>query len=596
MIDTKPIDTPHKSRTDIRNIKRMLPFLWDYKSRTMAALLFLVVSKFAVVGMPLVLKEIVDALDQVNGEMAVLLPITLLLSYGALRLVSGLFNELRDAVFARVRYGAIKKLSMQVLSRLYQLSLRFHLERKTGGISRDLERGTQSLSSIMNYLVFNIVPTLAEFILVAIILLSQYDWKFTLVTTVTVAVYIAFTLAITEWRMHFRHTMNRLDSEANSQAVDGLINYETVKYFTNENHEIKRYEGTMTDWENAAVKSQNSMSLLNFVQGAVITVGVTFVMIYAAQGVVDGSMSLGDLVLVNTMMLQLFMPLGFLGIIYRALKYSLADMDLMIKLLDRDPEIKDKANATELKVTNADIEFRNVSFSYQEDRQILKSISFKVPAGHKVAIVGASGAGKSTITRLLFRFYDVADGTVLIDGQNIQNVTQKSLRDAIGIVPQDTVLFNDTIYNNILYAKQDATEEEVYEAAKVANIHEFIVSLPDGYQTIVGERGLKLSGGEKQRVAIARVIISQPGIMVFDEATSSLDSKSEQTILQSLRNISQKHTTLVIAHRLSTVVDADMILVMDNGCIVEEGTHAELLEKNGKYEHLWSLQLSEDKN
>lgn len=594
MINHKHTEVPHRSRTDIRNLKRMLPFIWDYKGRVLLALMFLIISKLAVVGMPLVLKEIVDLLDQSSADDRIVLPIVLLLSYGVLRLASGLFNELRDALFARVRYGAIKKLSSQVLTRLYQLSLRFHLERKTGGISRDLERGTQSLSSIMNYLVFNIVPTIAEFLLVATILLSQYNWKFALVTSLTVIVYIAFTLAITEWRMHFRHQMNRLDSEANSKAIDGLINYETVKYFTNEDYELNRYQNTMTEWEDSAVKSQNSMSLLNFGQGAVISVGVTFIMIYAAQGVVDGSMTLGDLVLVNAMMLQLFMPLGFLGIIYRALKYSLADMDLMIKLLDTKPEIEDKAAAKNLEVGKSVIEFKDVSFSYNADRQILDKVSFKVSAGKKVAIVGASGAGKSTITRLLFRFYELDSGAITIDGQNIADVTQKSLRNCIGIVPQDTVLFNDTIYSNILYAKPDATEDEVFQAAKMANIHQFISELPEGYQTIVGERGLKLSGGEKQRVAIARVIISQPRIMVFDEATSSLDSKSEQTILQSLSEISQKHTTLVIAHRLSTIVDADEILVIDKGKIVETGTHAELIERKGKYDNLWSIQLSEE--
>ena len=557
----------------------------------MLALVCLVLSKLAVVGMPLLLKEIVDGLDITNG--VIVLPIVLLLAYGVLRLASSLFNELRDAIFARVRYHAMRGISQRVLRHLYSLSLSYHLDRKTGGITRDLERGTNSLSSILNYLVFNIIPTAAEFVLVAIILLGQYEVKFAIVTFVTVAVYIGFTLAVTEWRMHFRHRMNRLESEANTFAVDGMLNYETVKYFNNEDYELKRYDDTLHNWEDAAVKSQNSMSLLNFGQGAVIAVGVTFMMVYAAQGVVSNTMTLGDLVLVNALMLQLFMPLNFLGIIYRALKYSLADMDMMMRLLDTRQQINDIEDAAELKVSDAHVVVENLSFSYIEDRQVLKNISFEIPPGKKVAVVGPSGAGKSTLSRLLFRFYEADSGHILIDNQDISEVTQASLRENIGIVPQDTVLFNQSIFDNIHYANHDATLEDVQNAAKIANIHEFITSLPNGYDTIVGERGLKLSGGEKQRVAIARVILKNPRILVFDEATSSLDSRSEQSILSSLKQVAMQHTTLVIAHRLSTIIDADRILVLDKGQLVEQGTHQQLLSQQGLYAHLWQLQQEE---
>ncbi len=557
----------------------------------MLALVCLVLSKLAIVGMPLLLKEIVDGLDSPNG--AIVLPIVLLLAYGVLRLGSSLFNELRDAIFARVRYHAMRGISQRVLRHLYSLSLSYHLDRKTGGITRDLERGTNSLSSILNYLVFNIIPTAAEFMLVAIILLGQYEVKFAIVTFVTVAVYIGFTLAVTEWRMHFRHRMNRLESEANTFAVDGMLNYETVKYFNNEDYELKRYDDTLHEWEDAAVKSQNSMSLLNFGQGAVIAVGVTFMMVYAAQGVVNNSMTLGDLVLVNALMLQLFMPLNFLGIIYRALKYALADMDMMMRLLDTRQQINDIEGAAELNVSDAHVVVENLSFSYLEDRQVLKNISFEIPPGKKVAVVGPSGAGKSTLSRLLFRFYEADIGRILIDDQDIREVTQASLRENIGIVPQDTVLFNQSIFDNIHYANHDATLEDVQNAAKVANIHDFVTGLPNGYDTIVGERGLKLSGGEKQRVAIARVILKNPRILVFDEATSSLDSRSEQSILASLKQVAMQHTTLVIAHRLSTIIDADRILVLDKGELVEQGTHQQLLSQKGLYAHLWQLQQEE---
>jgi ABC-type transport system involved in Fe-S cluster assembly fused permease/ATPase subunit len=602
MMMHRPTTKPHGNRKDFHNIKRLLPYIWDFKGRVVLALSCLILSKVAIVGMPLTLKEIVDGLDSkqllsVNDvESAVLvLPLFMLLVYGALRLMASLFNELRDAIFSRVRYHAMRGISYRVLNHLYSLSLSFHLDRKTGGITRDLERGTSSLSSILNYLVFNIFPTAAEFVFVAIILLGMYKPVFAIVTFATVILYIIFTLSVTNWRMHYRHKMNEHESTANSYAVDGMLNYETVKYFTNEKYELKQYDDTLAKWEGAAVKSQTSMSMLNFGQGFIIAIGVTLMMSFAAQGVVDGDMTLGDLVLVNTMMLQLFIPLNFLGIIYRALKYSLADMDMMLKLLDTEQEVKDTKDATALQVREAIIRFDNVNFKYQTERKILQSVSFDIPQGHKVAVVGPSGGGKSTLARLLFRFYDVDDGSITIDGQNINTVTQESLRNNIGIVPQDTVLFNDTIKHNICYARLDASDEDIQQAAKHANIHDFINSLPQGYQTVVGERGLKLSGGEKQRIAIARVILKNPRILVFDEATSSLDSHSEQLILESLKEIAQQHTTLVIAHRLSTIIDADNIIVLDKGKIVEQGTHQQLLQQTGLYAHLWQLQQEEER-
>ena len=585
-------DAPEGGRQDVRNLKRIFPYIWEYKGRVLIALLSLILSKAAIVGIPLIFKEIIDILDTPEKS-AVAIPIMLFILYGAARMSGSLFNEIRDAVFARVRYRAMRRLSIKVLSHLHKLSLRYHLERRTGNVVRDLERGTSSISQILNYLVFNIVPTFAEFILVAFILLGNYESKFALITFTTVTIYIGFTLMVTEWRMHFRHKMNSLDSESNGQAVDSLINYETVKYFNNENFEVNRFDTTLSSWENAAVKSQTSMSILNFGQGAIIALGLTFIMVYAGQGVIDGTMTLGDLVLINTMMLQLFMPLSFLGIIYRMLKHSLADMDMVFKLLDEKHEIEDVAGAKDLIHQQGEIKFENVNFSYQDDRQILKNISFTVKPGNKLAIVGHSGSGKSTLARLLFRFYDVQQGRILYDGQDISKVTQDSLRHAMGIVPQDTVLFNESILYNIEYAKSGSTREEVIQAAKLANIHDFIDSLPEGYDTAVGERGLKLSGGEKQRIAIARVILKGSPILIFDEATSSLDSKSEKVILEALSSVAQTHTTLVIAHRLSTITDSDEILVMDNGQIVEQGTHQILLEKSGVYADMWALQLQE---
>jgi ABC-type transport system involved in Fe-S cluster assembly fused permease/ATPase subunit len=522
------------------------------------------------------------------------LPVMLLVAYGILKLSASLFNELRDALFARVRYRAMRHVGNKVLSHLYDLSLRYHLERKTGALTKDLERGAASVSSILNYLTFNIIPVSVEFLLVAGFLLINYDWHFAVVTFVTVVIYIIFTLMVTEWRIVYRLKMNEMDSKASMQAVDGLLNYETVKYFGNEHLEMKRYDETLGIWEDSAVMSQTSMSALNFGQGAIIAIGVTLIMVFAANGVVEGRMSLGDLVLVNAFLIQLFLPLGFLGIVYRQIKYALADMDQMLRLLEQEPEIVDDSQAKPLLLKQGEVRFEAVGFSYSTDRRILSDISFVIPPGNKLAIVGPSGAGKSTLSRLLFRFYDVTEGKILIDGQNISAVQQKGLRAAIGIVPQDTVLFNDTIRFNIAYARPDATEVEIHNAARKAHIHHFVESLPDGYDTVVGERGLKLSGGEKQRVAIARAILKNPRILVFDEATSSLDSHSEREIQNALKEVAQEHTTLVIAHRLSTIVDADEILVMRHGKIVERGKHQELLHKDGTYARMWRLQLQEE--
>lgn len=580
---------PTDERNDAKTIRALLPYLWDYRGRVALALIALILAKAANVAVPLALKGIIDAFDQPEGQQLVL-PIAFLVTYGVLRLSSSLFNEVRDAVFARVRHGAMSKVSRSVLDHMHKLSLRFHLDRKTGAISRDIERGTRAVSSMLNYLVFSILPTLVEISLIAGILLYQYDIWFAIITAVSVAAYMLFTFRITEWRMKYRVKMNTADSQANTQAVDSLINYETVKYFGNEAHEMQRYTRTVNEWEEAAVKSQTTLASLNFGQAAIITAAVTAIMFLASQGVVDGSMSLGDLVLVNAFLIQLFIPLGFLGIVYSQLKHALSDMELMFKIIDEKPDIEDREGAKALDVGNGELRFEHVGFHYVPEREILHDIDFTILPGQKVAVVGQSGAGKSTLARLLFRFYDVNQGRVLINGQDVRDVTQQSLRQAIGIVPQDTVLFNDTLYYNIAYARPDATREEIIRAAELAHIDHFIQSLPDGYETMVGERGLKLSGGEKQRVAIARTILKNPKILVFDEATSSLDSASEQTILESLHEVAENHTTLVIAHRLSTVVDADQILVMDAGNIVERGTHKELLAANGRYAHMWQLQ------
>lgn len=590
--DLRPTESPNQQRRDWANLRALLPYLWEYRGRVLLALGCLILAKVANIGVPLTLKQIVDSLDP-NHQAVVMLPVSLLLAYGALKLGNALCNELRDVLFARVRYRAMRRLTVRTLAHLHELALRFHLERKTGAISRDLERGARSLSTLLNYLAFSILPVVVEFLLAAVILLGRYPTVFTLIIFGSVAAYVVFTLAITNWRMEHRHLMNRLESQAGNEAIDSLINYETVKYFGNEDWELRRCDATLASWENSAVLSQTSMSVLNFGQGAIIAVGATLIMFVAAGQVTAGRMTLGDLVLVNALLLQLFIPLNFLGIVYRQIKYALADMDDLVRLFERTPEIRDASNAVELAVTDGELRFEQVNFGYQPDRQILFDVSFTVPPGRKLAVVGASGAGKSTLARLLFRFYDVTGGRILIDGQDIRAATQHSLRAAIGIVPQDTVLFNDTLHYNLAYARPGASREEIAAAARMAQLHDFIAALPAGYETVVGERGLKLSGGEKQRVAIARAILKRPRILIFDEATSALDSKSEQAILQALRAVAAEHTTLVIAHRLSTIVDADQILVLDHGRVREQGMHRELLQQDGLYAQMWALQQRE---
>lgn len=592
---TRHTAPPEKTRQDWQTIRYLLPFVWVFRSRALLALALLFLAKLANVGVPLALKEIVDYLDSPDLR-NLALPVTLLLAYGILRLGSSAFNELRDVVFARVRHGIMRRLSLDFLHHLHTLSLRFHLERRTGAVTRDLERGTRSASTLLNYLLFNILPTLVEVCLIATILLVKYDPWFAVITFFTVVIYMAFTFAITNWRMKFRHQMNALDSQANSQAIDSLLNFETVKYFNNEQYEYQRYDHTLHDWEDMAVKTQTSLSSLNIGQGAIIACGVTLIMTLAARGVIDGSLTLGDLVLVNAFMLQMFIPLNFLGVVYTQLKHALADMAQMFALLHQPAEIVDRADARPLQVGEGDVCFENVDFAYQPERPILHDVNFSIPAGHKIAVVGPSGSGKSTLARLLFRFYEVGRGRILINGEDIREVSQQSLREAIGIVPQDTVLFNDTLYHNIAYARPGASIDEVQAVARMAQIHDFIDSLPQGYETVVGERGLKLSGGEKQRVAIARALLKKPRILIFDEATSSLDSASEQAILGALDQAARDHTTLVIAHRLSTIVDADEIIVLEAGRIIERGTHRALLESRGRYAQLWTMQQEERSN
>lgn len=577
-----------KGRNDLQTIKSLFPYIWHFKWRVFAAMACLVAAKVASVIMPLFLKDIVDKLGV--PPTAVVLPVAALLGYGFARLSTSVFGELRDALFARVTQGSIRRIATRLFGHLFSLSIRFHLQRQTGGLSRDIERGTKGIGFLLNFMVFNILPTLLEIALVAGILLWRYEWPFTVVTLGTIAAYIGFTLVVTEKRMVYRRSMNDLDSKANSKAIDALLNYETVKYFGNERYELDRYDRNLSSWVDSAVKNQVSLNFLNMGQGVIITVGITVLLWLSASGVVAGTMSVGDVVLVSAYLTQLYAPLNFLGFVYREIKHALADMERMFGLMEQGQEIADKPNALELNVTSARVDFEDVDFGYEPNRQILHGVSFSIPAGHTVAVVGSSGAGKSTLSRLLFRFYEVSSGAIRLNGHDLRDITQESLRRHIGIVPQDTVLFNDTILYNIAYGNPGATREQIIDAAKAARIHDFVMSLPDGYDTQVGERGLKLSGGEKQRVAIARTLLKNPPILIFDEATSALDSRTERAIQDELRQIAQNRTTLIIAHRLSTIADADEIIVLDHGRILERGSHRQLLLQGGRYAQMWLLQ------
>ena len=585
-------------RSDWATLQRLFPYLWRYKWRVMAALAFMVGAKLANVGVPVLLKNLVDSLTLKPGGASALLvvPVALLLAYGMLRLMTSLFAEARELIFAKATEGASRSIALEVFRHLHSLSLRFHLERQTGGMTRDIERGTRGVHSLISYSLYSIIPTLIEVVLVLTLLAVRYDIWFAVITGVALVLYIVFTVTVTEWRTQFRKEMNALDSSAHSRAVDSLLNFETVKYFNNEEFEARRYDDHLERYRKAAIKSQRTLSLLNTGQQTIIAVGLVAMLWRATQGVVDGRMTLGDLVMVNAFMIQLYIPLGFLGVLYREIKQSLTDLEKMFTLLEREREVADAPGAQPLVLPGAPtVRFENVRFSYEPARLILHGISFEIPAGKTVAVVGPSGAGKSTLARLLFRFYDVDAGAggIRIDGHDIRNVTQSSLRQAIGIVPQDTVLFNDTVEYNIAYGRPGATREEVEAAARAARIHDFILSTPGGYNTMVGERGLKLSGGEKQRVAIARTLLKNPPILIFDEATSALDSANERAIQAELTSVAQDKTTLVVAHRLSTVVDAHEILVMEQGRIVERGTHPQLLAQGGRYARMWALQQGE---
>jgi ATP-binding cassette, subfamily B, heavy metal transporter len=592
-ISVGPARTKRRLTDELRALKSLAPYLWprdsfELRVRVVLAVAFLLAGKLVNIYVPLLYKHAVDALSPSNVVVAV--PIALIVAYGAARVMSQGFNELRNAVFAKVSQRAIRQLALRAFRHVHALSLRYHLERRTGGLSRAIERGTAGIDFLLSFMLFNVVPTLLEILLVCAILWRLFNWTFAAVILGTIVLYIAFTFSITDWRVRFRREMNERNSEASTKAVDGMLNFETVKYFANEEHEARRYDAALQAYERAAVRSETTLTLLNLGQGTIMASGLVTIMMLAARGVAATEMTVGDFVLVNAYLIQLYTPLNFLGMVYRNIKQSLTDLEQMTALLAVKPEIEDRPGAPALIVGRGAVAFRQVDFRYDLRRPILSEVDFRVPPGATMAIVGPSGAGKSTIARLLFRFYDVDGGSIEIDGRDIRAVTQHSLRHAIGVVPQDTVLFNDTIYYNITYGRRGATRADVEEAARHAHIHDFITALPDGYRTMVGERGLKLSGGEKQRVAIARVILKEPKILVFDEATSALDTKTEREIQASLAEISAGRTTLVIAHRLSTIVEADEILVLDNGRIVERGHHRELLLRHGVYADMWIRQ------
>jgi ATP-binding cassette subfamily B protein len=581
-------------RSDWATLRKLLPYLWRYRWRVGAALAFLVAAKAANVGVPVLLKHLVDALSIKPGDAAALLvvPVGLLVAYAGLRLCTSLFTELRELIFAKATEGAARSISLQVFRHLHGLSLRFHLERQTGGMTRDIERGTRAVHSLISYSLYSIVPTMIEMAMVLTLLAWKFDAVFAWITGAALLVYIAFTVTVTEWRTKFRRQMNELDSVAHTRAIDSLLNYETVKYFNNETFEARRYDDSLERLRRVALKSQSTLSLLNTGQQLVIAAALVAMLWRATQGVVDARLTLGDLVMINAFMIQLYVPLNFLGVLYREIKQSLTDLDKMFRMLETHREVDDAADAPALRVTEGTVRFQGVNFGYEAARPILHDLSFEIPAGKTVAVVGPSGAGKSTLARLLFRFYDVGSGCITIDGQDIRQVTQASLRQAVGIVPQDTVLFNDTVEYNIAYGRPGATREQVEAAAKASHIHAFIASTPKGYDTMVGERGLKLSGGEKQRVAIARTLLKNPPILIFDEATSALDSANERAIQAELKSAARGKTALVIAHRLSTVVDAHEIVVLDGGRVVERGAHVELLARGGRYAQMWRLQQS----
>ena len=585
------------STSDWTTLKRLFPYLWEYKWRVVAALSFMVGAKLANVGVPLLLKELIDALtpQPTGAQIALVVPLALLVGYGLLRLSVSAFTELRELVFAAATQGAARKIALQTFEHLHNLSLRFHLERQTGGMSRDIERGVRGIESLIAYSLYSIVPTLIEVVLVLTILGMKFDKWYAIITLLALGLYIYFTVTVTEWRTKFRKQVNELDSGAHTRAIDSLLNYETVKYFGNEAFEAARYDESLNKLRQARINAQNSLSALNIGQQLIIAVALVAMLWRATEGVVQGRMSLGDLVMINAFMIQLYIPLNFLGVIYREIKQSLTDLERIFGLLEKNREVADLPTAQPLRLERPpEVRFEQVHFAYEPDRPILHGISLTIPAGKTVAVVGPSGSGKTTLARLLFRFYDVQQGAIRMDGHELRQLTQDSVRQAIGIVPQDTVLFNDTVYYNIAYGNTHASREQVEEAAKSARIHGFIASTPLGYDTMVGERGLKLSGGEKQRVAIARTLLKNPHVLIFDEATSALDSSNERAIQAELREAAHNKTTLVIAHRLSTVVDAHEIVVLDAGHIVERGTHAQLLLVEGRYAQMWALQQSQE--